>query len=70
MCLQATTGVAGDPIQSKILKLMIKMNKNVEAMNKKLETVEQNSKPTSRLYEVCKTVAEIVALVLITKIWN
>jgi len=63
-------GVAGDPIPFETLKVLKEMSKDIKTMkqdmktaNRRLEIIEENSKPPSRFLEVLKTMGELVTLV-------
>jgi hypothetical protein len=51
--------VAGDPVQMKMLKVLEKIDKKLD----KLEIIEENSKPPSRIWKVLRTMGELVSLV-------
>jgi hypothetical protein len=52
-------GVAGDPVQMKMLKVLEKIVKKLD----NLEIIEENSKPPSRIWKVLRTMGELVSLV-------
>ncbi len=62
--------VAGDPIPLETLKVLKEMSKDIKTMkqdmktaNRRLEIIEENSKPPLRFWEVLKTMGELITLV-------